>query len=351
MKLALYLARTMIGAISLVTVIFFSLILFISVVSEMTQTGDGQYHFFQALHYVFFMLPLTLYQIFPMMVLVGVLVGLGSLSTTNELTVMRTSGLSINKITTIVLIAAFFVVAIATAIGEGLAPYAAFLADRQKLLDQNNGRLVSTLTGVWLKQDNDFFHIMSVPDGQHMMNITRFHFNEQRQLVSSAFAESSQYINQQWTFFNVQTSNISPTGVKVTQEKQTIWPLNFNFHQFADIDPHELDLLKLNEQINYTKANGINASKYAVILWGRIFQPITTLVMVLVAIPFIFGPLRTVSIGLRLLSGITVGLVFYIINQFVTSLGMAYQINPVALALALPTCFLLFAIVLFKWKA
>jgi lipopolysaccharide export system permease protein len=346
-----YIAKTVMSSILLATAIFFGLILFISVVSEMTQTGDGQYHFFQALHYVAFMLPLNLYHIFPMMVLVGVLLGLGSLSSTAELTVMRTSGISIFKITLAVLTGAVLLIVIATTIGEGIAPQAAYYANRNKAIAQNNGQIVSTLTGVWVKQDNDFFHIGAIPDSHHMLNITRFHFNDNKQLLSSSFAQSGQLMNGQWTFSNVGIANIGVGTVTIANESTVNWPLRINFHQFADIDPSTLTLYRLGEQIKNIQESGMSTAKYEIMLWSRIFQPLMTIIMVLVAIPFIFGPLRSVSIGLRLLSGVTVGLVFYIANQFVMSLGMAYQLDPIMVALTLPVLFLALVVVLFRWKA
>jgi len=74
--------------------------------------------------------------------------------------------------------------------------------------------------------------------------------------------------------------------------------------------------------------------------WQRLFQPLATLVMICLAVPFIFGPLRTGTMGLRILSGVIVGFGFYILNQFFGPFSMVYQFPPL-LAAGLPT--LLFA--------
>jgi lipopolysaccharide export system permease protein len=65
-------------------------------------------------------------------------------------------------------------------------------------------------------------------------------------------------------------------------------------------------------------------------------QPFATLVMIFLAIPFIFGPLRSVSMGLRIMAGVIVGFGFYILNQFLGPMSQVYQI-PAVVAALVPT--------------
>ena len=58
--------------------------------------------------------------------------------------------------------------------------------------------------------------------------------------------------------------------------------------------------------------------------------------MMLLAIPFIFGPLREVSMGVRMVSGVAVGFCFYLLNQFFGPISLVYQFSPILAAL-LPT--------------
>jgi lipopolysaccharide export system permease protein len=69
--------------------------------------------------------------------------------------------------------------------------------------------------------------------------------------------------------------------------------------------------------------------------WHRILQPLATLVMMLLAVPFAFGQLRSTTRSLRLLVGILLGFGFYILNEFFGPISIVYQFPPV-LAASLP---------------
>jgi lipopolysaccharide export system permease protein len=58
--------------------------------------------------------------------------------------------------------------------------------------------------------------------------------------------------------------------------------------------------------------------------------------MILLALPFVFGQLRSSTMGFRMFIWVMVGFVFYVLNQFVGPMSIVYQIPP-ALAAILPT--------------
>ena len=57
-------------------------------------------------------------------------------------------------------------------------------------------------------------------------------------------------------------------------------------------------------------------------------QPLTVAVMLLVALSFIFGPLRSVSMGARIMMGVFTGILFFISNEVLGSLSLVYQLPP-----------------------
>ena len=54
----------------------------------------------------------------------------------------------------------------------------------------------------------------------------------------------------------------------------------------------------------FTKQNEQDTSTYELALWRKIMQPVSIAVMLLVALSFIFGPLRTVTMGARIIMGV-----------------------------------------------
>ncbi|MDF1684073.1 MAG: LptF/LptG family permease [Legionellaceae bacterium] len=70
-------------------------------------------------------------------------------------------------------------------------------------------------------------------------------------------------------------------------------------------------------------------------------QPFSTVVIMTLAIPFVFGPLRSSTMGAKLLTGVTVGFSFHLINRFFCPFSQVF-LWPSEMAAILPT--LLFAI-------
>ena len=64
-------------------------------------------------------------------------------------------------------------------------------------------------------------------------------------------------------------------------------------------------------------------------------MPLGTAVMVLVAISFIFGPLRSVTMGFRVFTGLLVGLLFKYMQDFLGPMSLVYGFNPM-LAVLVP---------------
>jgi lipopolysaccharide export system permease protein len=94
------------------------------------------------------------------------------------------------------------------------------------------------------------------------------------------------------------------------------------------VDPRKLSAIGLYRYIHYLRANHQDPSRYQLALWIRIMAPFSTGVMVFLAVPFVFGSLRAMGVGQRIVIGTMVGLVFYLLNQTLNHLGVAYDLNP-----------------------
>jgi lipopolysaccharide export system permease protein len=80
--------------------------------------------------------------------------------------------------------------------------------------------------------------------------------------------------------------------------------------------------------VKYLRDNGLDAGVYEQALWAKLMAPLITGVMVFIAIPFVFGPLRSVGIGHRVLVGALIGVGFHLGNQMFAYLGLVFNLNP-----------------------
>ncbi|RLR18077.1 LptF/LptG family permease, partial [Sodalis-like symbiont of Bactericera trigonica] len=76
------------------------------------------------------------------------------------------------------------------------------------------------------------------------------------------------------------------------------------------------------------------------------FSPFSVAVMMLMALSFIFGPLRSVPMGGRVVTGISFGFLFYVLDQIFGPLSLVYNMLPVFGALLPSMAFLIISIVM-----
>lgn len=325
-----YLGITIIQATALVLLMLLGLSVFISLIKEISEIGTGDYHLLAAFEYVMLGLPAQLYVFFPVASLLGALLGLGALATHNELTVLRASSMSLGRITWSIMKAALLMLVIATLFGEGLAPYAQHIADSHKTLLTSSGQTLKTAQGVWVRDEQNFIYIHAIIGGQRLEGVNRYQFDNQHNLLNSAYAQSGSYVHHRWVMQNVVESHISPTKIQTTTTPLAYWQLtlNPNLLRISEIDPDEMSLPQLRNYTNYLQHNNQDISSYALAFWQRITQPLATLVMIWLAIPFVFGPLRNATMGLRILLGATLGFVFITLDQFFGPLSVVYRLPP-----------------------
>lgn len=311
----------------------------------MGQLGDlaGSYGVLQALAYVLMTLPRRAYELFPTAVLLGALLGLGNLASNSELVVMRASGMSAMRITAAVLRAGLVLVVLATLIGEVLAPPGEEYAQNLRSTSRSGYVTLESRNGFWARDQSSFINIRRVLPGARLENISIYRYNRRGELQTVTHAASAEYVNGEWLLHNIEESHISDSGVKTQKEARARWDsvLDPGLLETLAIDPDNLAALSLYRYVKYLKQNNLDASRYQLAFWIKLITPLSTLVMLLVAMPFVFGPLRSSSAGPRVLIGVLVGLGFYLMNQALSYVGLVYGLDPLLSAL-LPS--VLFAI-------
>ena len=338
-----YICQTILGTTLIVILALISMDFFIQLMNEVDDIGRGNYGMVQVVIYVLLELPRDVYQLFPMAGLIGCLMGLGLLASSSELVVMRAAGVSLWRITRAVFMAILIMVVLVTILGEGIGSRTIAYGEQYKALARSGGQALATKNGLWLRDGQDFVRIKTVQTTNELFGVTRYRFNNQHQLIQISYAAHAEYRHHVWNLNDVQESDIASTGV-VTAKKmpRSTWQMQLNpgVLKIVQIEPNEMSLPKLYQWVQYRKANGLRYNNYLLTFWQRIFEPIATCVMMLLAIPFIFGPLRSATMGLRLVSGVIVGFGFYILNQLFGPISLVYQFPPI-LAAVIPI--LLFA--------
>jgi lipopolysaccharide export system permease protein len=338
-----YIAKSVIAATALVLLVMVGLIFIIDFLEELKDVGSGDYGFAQAFVHVLLEAPRHLYQFFPMLVLIGGVVGLGILSAHQELVVMRTAGFSVKRIALAVIAAALGLTLVATSVGELLVPKAHHLATTRKQSEQSGGQAVATLSGIWIHEGNDFLQIKRVEGLQHLVGVTRYQFDTQHHLLATYYVASLAREHGKWHARDVLKTTFTNNKTQSQHVAEMEWdmPLNPNLLNVGLIEPPEMSLPTLHNYSRHLVQNGLQAGDFQWEFWKRIFQPLTTVVMILLAIPFVLNSSRSVTMGWRVFFGIVVGFVFYILNAFLGQFSIVFQFSPL-FAAVIPT--ILFAV-------
>lgn len=339
-----YIRNSVISATIIVVLILLGVETLMEFIGQLSGIGVAHYGMWKAFIFVLMQLPSDFYQLFPMAGFLGCLIGLGRLASSSQLIVMRSVGVSIVGITGSVIKAAILMMVIVTFVGEFIAPKLEATADFMKGAALSRKVGFKAMGGVWLRDASSFVHIGSINSDHSVSDVSRFVITPQDQLASSAFAKKAVYENGHWTMLNVKASYLMPKRVTTKTIKKL--PLNIVFNptlfQEGNKRIDHQSLVELYHSIHYRKHARLATNQYGFAFWQRLMQPLITIAMICLGVPFIFGSLRSVSMGLRILTGVIIGFAFYMLNQFFGPLAMVYQIPPV-LAAVIPA--LLFPVV------
>jgi lipopolysaccharide export system permease protein len=283
-------------------------------------------------------MPKRVYELLPIAALLGSVLGLGSLASQSELVAMRSAGMTVSAINRSVLMVAIILFVFALFIGEVIRPSAEQHAREAKSLAQSGTVGTRSEHGFWTRDGNHFNHIQRIlPDGK-FEGISIYEFDEVNRLRIVTKAETATYDVDTWILSDVVQSTLDESGVEVRSVEHARWrsQLNPGMLNIVIVPPEFLPLWSLVEYVAYLKLNHQAVEQYQMAFWMKLMMPLSSAVMVFLAVPFIFGPLRSSSMGGRILIGSLAGVGFHLVNQTFQHIGLVFGILP-WLAASLPT--------------
>lgn len=337
-----YLARHVIVATALVALLLVALSAFLQLLGQLDALDDS-YRLPQALHYVLLSTPQQFYELLPMSALLGALIGLGQLSSGHELMVMRASGLSVLRIARGAIAGGVIIALAAVAVGELVAPSSEQAA--RELRNLARFQRVSWLgpSGVWARDGNRFVNVRQMISQDRLRNVDVYEFGPDGELVAMMYAREAQVDESGWSLRDIRTTRFDGERIRRQKTEQAEWStlLSPSLLRLFVIDPDTLSLRGLVDYMQYLERNGLDTARYRQAMWTKIIMPFSVLTMILLALPFVFGPMRDVGQGQRAMVGVLVGVTFYVLNMTLAQSGLVFGLNPLLSAL-LPT--LLFAV-------
>ena len=325
-----YIAKTILMSTLLVLFILLGLYTFMDFIGELDDLGKGQYQLSTIMSYMALSMPKRIYELLPIAALLGSVLGLGNLASQSELVAMRAAGISVQQINKAVMVVALCLMFIAVFVGEVIRPPAEQKARETQSAAKTGTVGARTDHGFWTRDGLHFNHISRILPGGHFADISIYEFDADNQLRIITKAKEAKYDNENWTLTDVVQSTLDEQGVQIRAVEHARWKskLNPGMVNIVVVPPEFLPVWSLLSYINYLEDNHQAVEQYKMAFWMKVMMPISSAVMVFLAVPFIFGPLRSAPVGGRILIGTLAGIGFHLFNQSFQHIGLVFGVLP-----------------------
>lgn len=330
-----YIARQVIFASLMMLLLLATLRSFFSLIDELGDLGKGGYQLSDALLYVSLMFPGRLLEFFPMSVLIGALFGMGNLAANSELTVMRAAGVTTWRIAGSTIKASIILMLFVLIIGEAIAPISSKAAQQLRTAAISGGELSVSKTGLWARHQNKIIQIGNILTDGQLRDITIYQLSQNDRLESIVKANNAYKTAEQWQLNQVTEINFSDNQILTQSSESRVWdnPLEQEQLDTLTLEPETLNLVGLFNYIDYLEQNNMESESYVLAAWRKLMQPLAIAVMMFLAVSFVFGPMRDVSMGARILSGVLLGFGFHLASQSFGPISLVFDIWPLLGAL------------------
>lgn len=335
MRMGAYVTRTVGGALLLVLLVILGLDVIAAVIDQMEDL-QGNYTFASALTYVALSIPARLYEYLPFVALVGCLAGLGVLAGSSELIAMRAAGVSVLRLSGFAVRPALWLTIVGLVIAEFVAPRTQQLADSYRAMALRDQSGASEF-GLWHREGDRFMHFDAVKPNGVLYGVTVYQFDAQRRLQHSLMAARATWQGSDWwleegreTLFGDET-----TRTETFQGRRWHIELTPELLNLVVLQASDLPISGLYAYAQYLAGQGLNAGEYRLAFWTKLLQPLSIAGLVLLAVSFIFGPLRQATMGYRIFIGVLIGVVFNTSQDMLGPASLVYGFPPL-LAAALP---------------
>jgi lipopolysaccharide export system permease protein len=330
-----YVMRAVLGYTTLVLLVLLVLSALYLFITQQDEIGIGTYGLADAMMYVGLNLPQTAFDVLPIAALIGSLLALGNLARSMELIVVRAAGVSTARIGMWVAGAGLILMVVTGVLGEFVAPRTLQYGRQMKTFEKYHDYSLAGNLSAWAKDGNKVVSVRQQSGDNRYGGVYVFTFDGQHRLQSMARANSASIDAQnRWRLQNYEESTIDGERIVTRHAADTQMETNLSseFLGLAALEPDSLPGIGLLNYVRHLKANGLDARTYETAFWARAARTVAVAIIVVLAVPFAFGPMRSTGTGARTVVGIMIGVVFFLLAKMMESGGAVFDLPPLAIA-------------------
>jgi lipopolysaccharide export system permease protein len=189
---------------------------------------------------------------------------------------------------------------------------------------------VPSAHGFWSRDQRRFVGVRHVLEPGLLGEVQVFEFDDDARLRLFLRAERASVRDGRWEMTEVLEKTLSDAGVETRRHAVRVWDSFLTPQQVGllVLPPQSLSFTELFGYARYLRASGQAATRYELAIWQNASQPLAAGAMVMLAIPFAFGLLRTASAGKRIVLGAVVGIAYHLATQIVARAGLLLDLHP-----------------------
>ena len=370
-----YLAKVVLERIILTLLGFALLFTFFNLISELDEIGKGSFFISSIFSVIFLKIPNVTYEIIPIATLIGSLWAFSELASTSEFTAFRVGGLSPNRALIIVFIIGLPLTLFTVMLSEVLIPISEQYSRNWGGLMVKNQSTSNFKSGFWLrdrfpsskKNGNQkvrerILNIKRINTDKSIIDIKIYGFDKNSKLVSVTSAKKGNFVVidkkndsktlNYWNLNNAKVLTVNEAGhVKLMKypQRSIDTKLSSRTIEALTVKPDKMSATELSSFINYLDSGKQKTNRYEIAYWKKVFYPLLLWIMVFLALPAAYIHSRKGSIGLKIFSGMIVGITFHLGNSLFSHLGLLNTWPPISVAFIPSFLALIFGVFIFSW--
>jgi lipopolysaccharide export system permease protein len=326
-----YIIRTVLGYTGLVILMLLALGALFLFIGQQDDIGTGGYTLLEAAKFVALNLPSYLFDLLPVGALIGALLGLGNLARGSELVVMRAAGVTTARFCAWLGVAGLLLAVLMFVIGEFVAPPLQKYALQLKVFSKYSEFSFAGERGTWARDGDMIISVEQQSASTRYGGVQLFHFDPQRRLLSVGRAESASLDSaNRWQLENYAATRFSADGTQVERDavKEVRSLLSADFLGLAVVEPDSMALRDIMAYVGHLRDNDLDTRSFETALWSRIARMAALLLVVMLALPFALGPMRSSGQGARTVIGIMIGAGYVLLSRTIESSGQLFAFPP-----------------------
>ncbi|MEE9613544.1 MAG: LPS export ABC transporter permease LptG [Thermodesulfobacteriota bacterium] len=354
-----YILGEFLKLLTLTTLAFITIFMLVDVVEKVDDLIEHGVPFGTGARFFLYKIPFILCQVAPISVLLAVLLSLGILNRHGEIMAIKAGGVGIVRALSPLFAAGAVATVLVFFVSESIVPTTNRLVDsiEGKWLRGEEETGVFGESGLWLRSGGRIYNIREVDRERKTLHGITAYGIEKTGIRSRVFAreaawqaEEGQWIAEEATLRSFPAGGRGAGAEEKAAKGFPLEGLKGPEELLGAETSHErMSLTELRRYVHGLEAEGYDARRYRVDLYGKLFFPLVNFIMVLVAVPFALRTGRHGGIAAGVALSVAIGFSYWVVFGISRALGQSGMLPAIVAASFPDVLFLAVGVLMFGY--